>query len=114
MPTNFGICDMQATNTGEAHCMSLFNKGSDDIFHLSPFPHLHDNTISLIYLGGYHPNQSSASKSDGLKKHEETLGGDGEDAMSDAELLSQELKIVVPPPNNSEEAYLLLEAARAN
>ncbi|KAI6001511.1 hypothetical protein EDC04DRAFT_2908687 [Pisolithus marmoratus] len=97
----------QATNTCRACIRPLPKKGSNDIFHLSPFPYLHDNTISLVYLANYCPSLSKSASSHDLEPHEDGDNGDNRDATSDID--SQELDIVVPPPNNSTEVYLLPE-----
>ncbi|KAI6003102.1 hypothetical protein EDD15DRAFT_2360985 [Pisolithus albus] len=102
----------QAANAHTAHIRPLPKKGTDDTFHLSPFPHLHDHTISPVYSANYCPSLSKSASSHDLEQREDGPDGDDRDATSDVDL--QESDIVVPPPNNSAEAFLLLETACAD
>ncbi|KAI5992674.1 hypothetical protein EDD15DRAFT_2367940 [Pisolithus albus] len=102
----------QAANARTARIRPLPKKGTDDTFHLSPFPHLHDHTISPVYSANYCPSLSKSASSHDLEQREDGPDGDDRDATSDVDL--QESDIVVPPPNNSAEAFLLLETARAD
>ncbi|KAI5988014.1 hypothetical protein EDD15DRAFT_2520430 [Pisolithus albus] len=70
------------------------------------------SSASLIYSANYCPSLSKSASSHDLEQCEDGPDGDDRDVMSDVDL--QESDIVVPPPNNSTEAYLLLETARAD
>ena len=85
MSSNFNEHDTQAANACDPHIAVPPHKGTDDIFHLCPFPDLHVNTISPLYIPSSHPpNLSEPSTSvEGFREDERLSDGDSRGAMWD-------------------------------
>ena len=81
---------IQATTapSRKAHTkVTAHKQGTDDIFHLSLFPHLYNNTISLIHMPSYHPSLSDpAASADSIAEYEDNFDEDSEDVVSDANI----------------------------
>ena len=91
MATQLSIHNPQATNTPnhKPHNVAprLLKNEMDNIFHLTPFPHLHNNTISQIHMMNYHPGLSDpAASAEGIANCEGNFDENGRDMMLDTHM----------------------------